>query len=85
MTNNNTAALLSLRNVHGLFDGVSASVLDRALEATRFRSIDLLRYQAATCCGHPDYDFAAGEAGPLDDCTRVEVLIIWIESGNHTF
>lgn len=69
---------------HGTYTA-DAKVLDRALAATQFRSLALLRSQAAGCCGHPDYDWIAGEAGAFDDLTRVEVLIAWIDSGNHTF
>lgn len=82
MTN---TATLSLTNAHGLFAGIDPKVLDRALKATTFRADTLIRHQAATACGHPDYDWMAGAPGPLDDCTRIEVLMIWIESGNHSF
>lgn len=82
MTN---TATISLTNAHGLFAGIDPTTLARAIAATKHRSLALLRSQAAGCCGHSDYDWVAGEAGPYDDCTRIEVLIIWIESGNHTF
>jgi len=79
MTN---TAILSLTNAHGLFT-VEVSILNRALIATANRSDALLRIQAAGHCGYGE--FAMGDATPLDDCSRLEVLIAWIESGNHTF
>lgn len=82
MTNN---ATISLTNAHGLFAGVDIEVLNRAMEATKHRSLEMLRHQAAGCAGYPDYDWIAGEEGALDNDSRLEVLIIWIESGNYTF
>lgn len=81
MTN---TATISLTNAHGLFT-VEVPVLNRAIAATKHRSTELIRSQAAGCTGFPEYDWIAGEAGPYDDCSRLEVLIAWIESGNHTF
>lgn len=81
MTN---TATIQLTNAHGLFE-VQVPTLNRALAATEHRSIALLRYQAATSTGFDDYDWIAGEEGPYDNDSRLEVLIAWIESGNHTF
>lgn len=81
MTN---TATISLTNAHGLFE-VPVYLLNRAMAATKFRSDELIRHQAAGHTGAGDYDWIAGEAGPYDDCSRLEVLVIWIESGNHTF
>ena len=81
MTN---TATITLNNTHGAFT-VQVAVLNRAIAATKFRSDELIRHQAAGCTGFDDYDWIAGEAGPYDDCSRLEVLIAWIESGNHTF
>lgn len=81
MTN---TATISLTNAHGLFAEVPVRILDRALAATAHRSDDLIRSQAA---GHIGYgEFLPGDfLNPLTDCSRLEVLIQWIESGNHTF
>lgn len=80
----NSHATISLRHpAHGLFDGVDPEVLTRAMRAISHRSILLLRAQACGSCGYGD--FAPGDPNPLDDCNFLEVLIIWIESGNHTF
>lgn len=91
MTNNNDTAMISLTNAHGLFK-VEVRVLNRALEATKYRSDELLRLQASGHCGFnldEDCTFDALLRGdlktPLDDLSRLEVLIAWIESGNHTF
>jgi hypothetical protein len=82
MTN---TATISLRHpLHGLFE-VDSHILTRAMDATKYRSTDLIRVQACGFCGYGEFDIFAGEKTPLDDCTRLEVLIIWIESGNHTF
>lgn len=81
MTN---TATITLNNNHGAFT-VEVRVLNRAIAATKHRSDALIRHQAAGSCGFPDYDWMAGEAGPYDDISRLEVLIAWIESGNHTF
>lgn len=82
MTN---TATISLTNAHGLFADIPVAVLNRAIAATKYRSTDLIRSQAAGCCGFPEYDWIAGEAGPYDADSRIEVLMMWIESGNHTF
>jgi hypothetical protein len=80
MTN---TATISLTNAHGLFAGIDPTVLHRAMIATANRSLPLLRAQAAGCTGFPEVE--VGAPTPYDDCTWIEVLIIWIESGNHTF
>jgi hypothetical protein len=82
MTNNDTATISLRHPAHGLFE-VPVRVLNRALEATKFCSDALIRHQAAGHCGYGEFDIDA--PNPLDDCSRLEVLIIWIESGNHTF
>jgi hypothetical protein len=79
MTN---TATLSLTNAHGLFE-VPVRTLTRALAATKHRSDALIRIQACGHCGYGEFDIEGPT--PLDDCSRLETLIIWIESGNHTF
>lgn len=79
MTN---TATISLTNAHGLFE-VSVRTLLRAQVATASRSNALLKVQAAGHCGYGDFE--VGAPNPLDDCSKLEVLIMWIESGNHTF
>lgn len=81
MTDNNTTAKVQLRNAHGFFE-VDAEVLDRAVFRLGAASTVLVRTEAAGAAGHPELPFGATA---LDDCTRIEALIIWIESGNHTF
>lgn len=80
MTN---TATIALTNAHGLFK-VQARVLDRAIAATKHRSDALIRMQAAAHCGFGEFDIEDA-SNPLSDCYRHELLIIWIESGNHTF
>jgi hypothetical protein len=79
MTN---TAMISLTNAHGLFE-VDPEVLSRAVEAVGSASITYLRQEAAGCCGHEADTFGVQHA--FDDLSRIEVLIAWIESGNHTF
>lgn len=80
MTNND--AMISLTNAHGLFK-VQVRTLNRAIAATKHRSDALIRSQAAGCCGYGEFE--VGAPNPMDDMSRIEVLIAWIESGNHTF
>jgi len=80
MTN---TATIALTNAHGLFK-VTPQALNRAIAATAARSTDLLRSQAAGHVGYGEFEPGAIN-NPLEDCSRLEVLIIWIESGNHTF
>jgi hypothetical protein len=77
MTN---TATITLTNAHGLHTA-SVAVLNRAMIATANRSDDLLRRQAAGHCGFAEADWDLAYA----DCSRIEVLIAWIDSGNHTF
>jgi hypothetical protein len=80
MTNriHQTEGIISLTNNHGLFRA-EVKVLNRALHATNYLPLTHIREQAAGCCGHPE------GSGAFDDLTRVEVLIAWIDSGNHIF
>ncbi len=84
MTNERTTTIALRHYSHGTYIA-DPKVLDRAIKATASRSLALLRSQAAGYCGFPEYDWTAGEEGPFDDLTFVEVLIAWIDSGNHTF
>lgn len=77
-----TTPLLTLTNAHGLFE-VEVRTLSRAIAATRHRSDALIRIQTAAHCGYGDFDIE--DSTPLDNCSRIELLAIWIESGNHTF
>lgn len=68
---------------HGLYEA-DAEVLSRAIEAVGSASLTYLRQEAAGACGHlPNALTGLQEA--FDDLTRVEVLIAWIDSGNHPF
>ena len=68
---------------HGTYIA-DAEVLSRAIEAVGSASITYLRQEAAGCCGF-DANPITGLHTAFDDLTRVEVLIAWIDSGNHTF
>lgn len=88
MTN---TATISLTNAHGLFTA-EVRTFERALKATAYRGDNLLRLQAAGHMGYTLDENCTFQAildgtfsSPLDDCSRTEVLIAWIDSGNHTF
>lgn len=70
---------------HGTYT-VDTAVLDTAVIRYGNASLMYVRKQAAGCCGYPEHQNAwlTGETA-LDDCTLIECLIIWIESGNHNF
>lgn len=68
---------------HGLYEA-DAEVLSRAIFAVGAASIDWLRNEAAGCCGF-DANAITGLHDAFDDLSRAEVLIAWIDSGNHTF
>lgn len=74
-------ATISLTNAHGLFE-VDAEVLDRAVFALGAASVGFVRAQAAGAAGYAELPFGLTA---LDDCSRLEALVIWVESGNHTF
>lgn len=78
MTNN---TMISMTNAHGRYE-VDAEVLTRAVAAVGAASVTWVRAQAAGCAGYPEGQFGFTA---LDDCTLIEALIIWVESGNHTF
>jgi hypothetical protein len=75
--------MIVLTNAHGRYE-VDAEVLSRAIFAVGSASIDWLRQEAAGACGY-EANRITGLHDALDDCSRAEVLIAWIESGNHTF
>lgn len=83
MTNNNRPASILLTNAHGAFR-VDPEVLSRAIEAKGLASIEFLRHEAAGAMGFTP-NAITGTFDDLDDCTRIEVLIAWVESGNHPF
>ena len=85
MTNNDTnTATIALTNAHGTFE-VDAEVLSRAVFALGSASPIFVRREAAGHAGYPEPDAAWLGATALDDCSLIEALIIWVESGNHTF
>lgn len=67
---------------HGYF-AVDAKVLSRAIFAHGSSSLHYVRTQAAGCAGYPEPGAAWLGVTALDDCTLVEALIIWVDSGNH--
>lgn len=81
MTN---TATITLTNAHGTFE-VDAEVLTRAVYALGSASTIHVRREAAGHAGYPEVPDAWLGATALDDCTLIEALIIWVESGNHTF
>lgn len=79
--------LISLTNAHGLFE-VDPEVLQRAIASLGSASVTYVRQQAAAHAGYPATSavpWVAALTTALDDCNVVECLIIWVESGNHTF
>lgn len=83
MNNNNPTAKVQVTNAHGRFEA-DAEVLSRAIFKVGAASIDLLRHEAAGACGFTPNPIT-GTFHDFDDLTRVEVLIAWIDSGNHNF
>lgn len=73
---------ISLTNEHGLFE-VDADTLSKAVAQLGSASLQYVRQQAAGHAGYPEEWLGLTTA--LDDCTLIEALIIWVESGNHTF
>jgi hypothetical protein len=73
MTN---TATIALNNDHGLFE-VEVSTLHTAMMKSASLSRASLQAVVEGSTGHSE--------GNLADCTWVELLIIWIESGNHPF
>lgn len=78
-----TTASLLLTNAHGSFR-VDPEVLSRAVFAMGAASITYLRQEAAGACGF-EANAITGLQTAFDDLSRIEVLIAWVESGNHTF
>jgi hypothetical protein len=74
--------MISLTNAHGLFE-VDAEVLSRAVAARGSASLTYLRREVAGAAGYDLPDNPFDLTTPLDDCSLIEVLIIWVESGNH--
>jgi hypothetical protein len=73
---------VTLTNAHGYFE-VDAEVLSRAIVKMGSASLSYVRSQAAGAAGYgANY---LGIQTALDDCTLIEALVIWVESGNHTF
>ena len=83
MTTTRTATI-SLTNAHGLFE-VDADTLTRAMVAKGNASLTYLRREAAGHAGYPESEVSYLGITALDDCSAIECLIIWVESGNHTF
>lgn len=70
------ASIKLLHPAHGNFTADSAKVQAALIHTASMNTNDLREVVA----GHVGYD-----PGQLDDCSWVEVVIIWIESGNHPF
>lgn len=67
---------------HGRFE-VDPEVLSVAVARFGSASVTYVRHQAAGAAGYePTF---LGLYTDLDDCTLIEALIIWVESGNHPF
>lgn len=77
-----TSTITLVHPAHGQFK-VDADVLSLAVAQLGSASLGWLRAQAAGHAGYPEQPFSWVTA--LDDCSRIECLIIWVESGNHTF
>lgn len=75
---------ITLTNAHGTFT-VDADVLARAVFRLGAATVSYLRCQTAKHCGYPEPDTGWLGFTALDDCNAVECLIMWVESGNHTF
>lgn len=75
--------MITLVNNHGRFE-VDPKVLSRAVAQVGSATAFFVRKEAAGAAGYPQPDLMFGKTG-LDDCTLIEALIIWVESGNHTF
>lgn len=69
---------------HGTYR-VDPEVLSRAIFRYGAASLPWVRAQAAGHAGYPEDPNAFLGVTPLDDCTLIEALIIWVDSGNHTF
>jgi hypothetical protein len=72
-------ATITLKNDHGYFE-VDAEVLNKVVFKYGDYYLPHVRKWAADCCGHsvqPDGTTA------FDDCSRIECLIMWVESGNY--
>jgi hypothetical protein len=81
----NTNKTIALRHpAHGLFE-VDPQVLTRAVAAHGSSSLNFVRTRAAEAAGYAEHPNAWLGVTPLDDCSLIEALIIWVESGNHTF
>lgn len=79
-----TTATIALHHpAHGLFE-VDPEVLTRAVARLGSASVRFVRREAAGHAGYFMNDEVFGTT-PLDDCSLIEALIIWVESGNHTF
>lgn len=77
-------AIISLTHpTHGLYQA-DTETLSRAILKVGAASIDFLRHEAAGCCGFTPNPIT-GTFHDFDDLNRVEILIAWIDSGNHTF
>jgi hypothetical protein len=83
MNNNDTNTKVQVQVPgHGLYEA-DAEVLSRAIEAVGSASITWLRQEAAGACGFNANFLGLQDA--FDDLNRAQVLIAWIDSGNHTF
>lgn len=80
MNNNNLNPTITLTNRHGAYT-VEVDILNLAILKTKNRSDALIRRQAAGACGFDEADWDTAFLGD----SRLEVLIAWVESGNHTF
>jgi hypothetical protein len=67
---------IALTNAHGLFKADSAKV-NNAMLHTNDMSFTAIRALVTGSCGY--------DANGLDDCSWLELMIIWVESGNHPF
>lgn len=74
--------MITMTNAHGTYT-VDPDVLSRAVERIGSASLFHIRQEAAAAAGYTPTGL--GVYTDLDDCTRIEAIIVWVESGNHPF
>ena len=78
-------ATIVLKNAHGHFE-VRAEVLEEALRSDYGNAdVAYVRQEAAARCGHPKDGLFGLRYTAFDDCSRLECLIMMVDSGNHSF
>lgn len=69
---------------HGLFT-VDPVILSRAVAALGSASPLYVRQMASGHAGYGEHPDALIGRTALDGCTLIECLIIWVDSGNHSW